>query len=902
MTSQTYNCSNFDSTQIIDSIRNAEILGNTEMEEIEKFQQLVEDIFHVQYIMMNLSGEIVRKNKQYKLGQQDCLKKIVQAVSTYDFENTNWTHVFLMNKEMDSVNIVIPLNLEGTHFGYLIIFDKVLNVDFEVIEQYDLAKMENLNGSIELIEFVVKNISNYSFANHVFRTKSEFFENRENEIQQIDKFKKLYTNLIKNTVENLPLKVRIFDIATDILDFFDMEGIYYVKKNYEDNFKSIDIKKVSRNFSFLIDEEALRQDLKSCGDDFEWLLRENNLYIKNVEDYHCFYFYIHYEDNIVGYVCVIDAKKKDNWQAPEKEVLENIGNIASAVYLKNVSEVSLERANLAMNIIIENPNLCVVVIDDETKEVVYANKAISEKLKRNIVGKKCYNDFSCSESGGICSQCILESCETSKVREFYSEKLDTWFMASFSRTKWLDGRTVILEVLIDISYEKEKDVAIQRLVWNNLITGLPNRQKFIYDLEQELGRNSASGYLLFIDIDGFRHINEIFSYAHGNKLLMEFGKYFKSIAKDVYNFSGDEFILHIKETEQINDVVKRIVLRFKENWFVEGFEHYCAMSGGVASYPEDGKTTEAILRSADIAMHNAKESQAGSIYFFNRDVDKTKYSLLRLEYRLRYAVMKDIQQFHVFFQPIVDAETGQLKSAEALARWIDQSEGMISPNDFIPIAEKLNLINIIGEHILRNACIECRKWHQIGYPNMLVNVNISVRQMFTDDLIETVKKILEETKLPPEFLVLEVTESVAISNMEKSVRILSKLREMGMKIALDDFGTGYSSLSNLKLLPLDIIKIDKTFVQDMEKDFYNYTFIKSMIELAHSAKLSVCCEGIEEQEQWESLKELKSDSLQGYYFGRPMKKESMLKMLIASKGESSNEDEKGLSHICKPLG
>ena len=302
-------------------------------------------------------------------------------------------------------------------------------------------------------------------------------------------------------------------------------------------------------------------------------------------------------------------------------------------------------------------------------------------------------------------------------------------------------------------------------------------------------------------------------------------------------------------------------------------DYYCTMSMGIVIFPELGESVVDLVKKADIAMYEAKKSGKNRVARYSDDINTISGRRLDMERNMRDATTDGYEEFEVYYQPIIDI-TGEIKcsGAEALIRWNSSKLGFIAPSEFIPLAEYLGLINPIGNFVLREACTQCKKWNDLG-KDYKVNVNLSVVQLLQPDIVTVVKQTLEETGLNPAHLTLEVTESLAINDMERMKLILAGIKELGVKLALDDFGTGYSSLNHIREIPFDVIKVDQSFVKDLAVDAYAKSFVKMVAELAEAIGVNVCVEGIESIEQYDVLQGMNIKYIQGYYFDKPLTRE-----------------------------
>jgi predicted signal transduction protein with EAL and GGDEF domain len=320
-------------------------------------------------------------------------------------------------------------------------------------------------------------------------------------------------------------------------------------------------------------------------------------------------------------------------------------------------------------------------------------------------------------------------------------------------------------------------------------------------------------------------------------------------------------------------IIDEIRELFSKPWMLKSADCYCTMSMGIVRFPTDGENVDELLQKADIALYDAKYTGKNRIAYYDDTVETTSFKRHDLEKNMRNATRGSFEEFEVYYQPIIDVSCNgePCVGAEALIRWNSREMGFISPSEFVPLAEYLGLINPIGEYVFREACERCKYWNDMGHPEYKVNVNLSVVQLLQNDIVDKIRKTVEETGIAPQNLTLEVTESLAVNDMSRMQNILGEIRRLGVRVALDDFGTGYSSLNHIRELPLDVIKIDRCFVSDMGKDDFSDAFVRMVSELANAIGANVCVEGVETQKQAEILKKSKIQLLQGFYFGAPMR-------------------------------
>lgn len=426
------------------------------------------------------------------------------------------------------------------------------------------------------------------------------------------------------------------------------------------------------------------------------------------------------------------------------------------------------------------------------------------------------------------------------------------------------------------SFNKMMDNIIS-LTYYDSLTLLPNRMLFNASLDAELERASRDGSRLAVmifDVDKFESINNTLGHAAGDKLL-------KNLAEKINYLSGHGYIVsHMGEDRFAilfkNFTCKEDVLRLstevmdiiKQPWFLDDHKLYITACAGISFYPDDGENGFLLFKNAFSAMQRAKLNGRDNYVIYDPSMNSKLLEQMNLDSSMHRALENG--EFSVYYQPQVNANTGELTGCEALIRWNHPELGMISPLKFIPVAETNGLIIPIGRWVLHTACKQNKLWQESGYKHICVSVNLSAVQLIQEDFIDMVSSVLEETGLPPEYLELEITESVAVKNPERITWIIEKLKKMGIRIALDDFGTGYSSLNYLKNFAITTLKIDKSFICDMNENPKNAAIVSTILAMGHNLVLMVTAEGVETKEQYELLKEKGCNIIQGYYFGKPI--------------------------------
>lgn len=452
-----------------------------------------------------------------------------------------------------------------------------------------------------------------------------------------------------------------------------------------------------------------------------------------------------------------------------------------------------------------------------------------------------------------------------------------------------DGRvSSLLMVMRDISERANAESQVHYLAHYDLLTGLPNRALYRDRLLQAMAqakRTSTLVAVMFMDIDHFKDVNDSLGHAIGDQLLKEIAQRIRACVREtdtVARFGGDEFGLiqtNLNTVEGTADLADRLIKEIGQPFHIEGHEIHTAASIGVTIYPFDDHKAEEILKNADMAMYKAKREGRGRYQFYIAELNKIIQQRTAIERDLRTALQKD--QLRLHYQPQLDLTTGQVVGVEALLRWQHPERGDISPVEFIPVAESTGLIMPIGEWVLRTACQQARAWQDAGLPPVRVAINLSAVQFRHKNLHETITQALSDSSLDPRWLEIELTESLIMKDVRTTIDTLQHLHELGVQISIDDFGTGYSSLSYLTRFPISKIKLDKSFVRDVDKKD-GAAIAHTVITLGHSLNMKVMAEGVETVEQLRFLREHGCNEVQGYYFGRPMPASAIERMLTGS--------------------
>lgn len=413
------------------------------------------------------------------------------------------------------------------------------------------------------------------------------------------------------------------------------------------------------------------------------------------------------------------------------------------------------------------------------------------------------------------------------------------------------------------------------------LTNLPNRRCFQQCLEKTLKKGMFHDglSLLFVDLDRFKYVNDTLGHTCGDELLIETVTRLKSCLRKrdiLARLGGDEFICLLPKLNQkveAEAVAERMLKELSRPFKLLEHEVYITASIGLCMYPLDGETIDTLITNADLAMYRAKKQGKNQFQWFKAEYQAADFETFMLENHLRKALKRNELLLH--YQPLMNLSTGKVIAVEALLRWDHPDLGLISPGDFIPLAEETGMIIPIGTWVLREACRQTIEWKKQGYPPVKISVNLSPKQFLLRDLPITVKNILEETGLTPDDLIIEITENMIIQDFDTAISNLNSLKNMGIIISIDDFGTGYSSLTYLSKLPIDNVKIDRSFIKDIEANQRNQILTKAIISLAHALELDVVAEGIETAVQMNEVKNMDCDVIQGFLISKPLKPEEV---------------------------
>jgi diguanylate cyclase (GGDEF)-like protein/PAS domain S-box-containing protein len=459
-----------------------------------------------------------------------------------------------------------------------------------------------------------------------------------------------------------------------------------------------------------------------------------------------------------------------------------------------------------------------------------------------------------------------------------------YYKATFTRAG--GGVAGLIGTIVDITERKQAEERVRHLAHFDELTGLPNRSMFNQRLGHALAQARRSDRplaILFIDLDRFKNINDTLGHGAGDRVLKEIAQRLRGCLREadtVSRLGGDEFVVLIEGASRPPDIVEvaqKILAAVARPVLLESQEFHVTASIGISTCPGDSDDLQGLMKNADIAMYRAKEQGKNNFQFYSAQINVHTLERVALESDLRHALER--KEFLLHYQPKIDIGSNRIVGMEALVRWQQPGKELIPPAQFIPLAEETGLIVPIGEWVLKTACLQNKAWQDRGLPRLRIAVNLSPRQFAYESLLTDVARVLNETGLDPAWLEFEITESMVMRDPEHAVTLLRGLKAMGIHLSIDDFGTGYSSLSYLKRFPLDSVKIDRSFIQDLPGDGDDAGITRAIIAMAHSLRLGVIAEGVETDEQLHFLRLHGCNEMQGYLFSRPLPEDQFLVLL-----------------------
>jgi diguanylate cyclase (GGDEF)-like protein/PAS domain S-box-containing protein len=555
---------------------------------------------------------------------------------------------------------------------------------------------------------------------------------------------------------------------------------------------------------------------------------------------------------------------------------------------REAAEAAVEALDLSerrYRTVFENTGTAVAVIDaDGVFELV--NRPFEKMMRsaaEDLIEQRSFHEF-VAPAARDATRDFIQAARSEDADLQIGERHEFRFVDTRGRYGWgyltaapLPGSTSSVVSIVDISELKRTQASLQHLASHDVLTGLPNRMLFRDRLRRamrEAARQSQIAAVLMIDLDRFKNINDTLGHHWGDELLRIVADRIAACVRSTDTLSrlgGDEFGIVLQSLVHQRDagrVAEKILLALRAPVELRGHRLFISASIGIAVHPHDGDTVDELQIDADVAMYQAKSTGKNGYRYYSKEMNSNARDQLDLENALRNAM--DRGEFALVYQPQIDLPSGELCGVEALMRWRHPQRGFVPPDAFVPLLEETGLIVPVGEWVLEQACHQCRRWHAAGHLGLRVSVNLSARQVAAGLLPETVARVLDRSGLPPEFLELELTESLLMQDVKNTQKVLNELSAMGVRLSIDDFGTGYSSLAYLKRLPVHALKIDRSFVMDMVNDRDDLVIVQSTVDLGHNLGLQVVAEGVENEEVLQRLRELGCDFAQGYHLSRPL--------------------------------
>ncbi|WP_411955309.1 EAL domain-containing protein [Alkalibacillus sp. S2W] len=505
----------------------------------------------------------------------------------------------------------------------------------------------------------------------------------------------------------------------------------------------------------------------------------------------------------------------------------------------------------------------------------YAFASMLGYKRSEVIGTSVFNFVYPEDRDYLAQEIQQEQHDAPYQLRAYKKNGDTIYVEILPEQLREGSNNIRVAIIRNITERVEKEQQIEFMAYYDQLTNLPNRNYFHMTVKEEIDNLETKDERFavhFIDIDYFKHINDTLGYHIGDELLKACALRLKQLLdEDVFiaRMASDEFLLlqrNVRKDEDIDQLSNQIIEKLRNPLNIEGYDIYTTVSIGVSIYPDSGTNASELIEHADSAMYVIKEERRNEYQIFRHSLKEGVKEQLQLEAELHKAMQN--HDFDLFFQPQYDLKTNRIIGLEALCRWFHAKMGVIPPDQFIPLAEKTGLIVELGEWVIYEACLQNKKWQDEDLPKVKVSVNLSAKQFLQRGLVKRVSHILYETGLDPQYLEIEITESMAMSNEYHIIETLNRFSELGVQVALDDFGTGYSSLQYLSQFPLNKIKIDRMFIQDQSEQ--NIAIVKSIIHLSHALNLKVIAEGVETEDNLKFLLNEQCDEVQGFYFSKPV--------------------------------
>lgn len=572
-----------------------------------------------------------------------------------------------------------------------------------------------------------------------------------------------------------------------------------------------------------------------------------------------------------------DMKTPREWDEKSLDFIKSVAGLISSVLLRNTEGGKISFSQRSCEAVLDNIGSFIFVTDPDNGEILFANRAFRGVFGEDCLGRDHAEYLPLGQEQESEISHMPDSGKTDTViYETHLETTGQWLAVTRDLVPWIDGMSAHLNNCYDITFKKSYEDSIKRLAYLDHLTSLPNRYRCDTDLRQAMNsakQNGKPGYLLFIDLDDFKVINDSYGHHYGDGVLMSLSTFLQESYGDkykVYRFGGDEFVLMATDCDQdgLSACLDEVLERAQKPWKALNREFYCSLSIGVVEIAPGASDPKSILQQADIAMYEAKRSGKSSYAYYAAGLENATIERSEMEWLLREAMENNFQGFEIHYQPYSRARDLKVLGAEALVRMRDREGNLLLPKAFMPLAEYLGFIMPLGEHILRTAALQCKAVNDAGLPDFSMTINLSARQFKQQDIVEILENILRETGVSFSNIIVSVSEGVALKELRHMLRSCETFREHGIRVALDDFGSGTSSFINMRELPVDIVKVSSSYIDDYHDDYSGY-FIRLVAELSHLSGKKVCLNGVEDEAHYRFCKELGLDMVQGFLFHRP---------------------------------